>query len=727
MKEEKRETVINGKPLSISTGKVAKQASGSAVVQYGETIVLVTVVADEDPKENASFLPLSVEYQEKIYAAGRIPGNYFRREMGRPSEKETLTCRLIDRPVRPLFPDGYFYETQVIATVLSMDRENEPDVLALVGASAALEFSDIPFQGPIAAVRVGRLDGRLIANPTTAEQEQCDISIVVAGSESGIVMVEGGSTVVSEADMLEAIYFGHEALLPLIQLQKEIREVCGKPKREVPPVEIDEALSNRLEQEMADRVREAVCTPGSKEERKNALRAVRNSFLESLGAEYEDRRGEVKSLFSDLTKKISREIVLQENKRIDGRAFDQVRPTTCEVGILPRTHGSALFTRGETQVLGVMTLGSGQDEQRIETLGGDELRPFMLHYNFPPYSVGETKRMLGPSRRDIGHGNLAHRAIVNVLPDKEDFDYTIRIVSEVLESNGSSSMGTVCSGVLALMDGGVPIRAPVSGIAMGLVKEGDQVAVLSDILGDEDHFGDMDFKVTGTTDGITAMQMDIKIKALSRDIMEKALEQARQGRLHILDKMLEALDRHRDEISPHAPRIHLVKIHPDKIRELIGPGGKVIRELQTRTNTRIEVDDDGMVKIAAATEEEAQEAIAAVEEIGKIPEAGEIFEGEVVRITDFGAFIQLKPGTDGLCHISELAHHHVKNVTDIIQMGDMVKVKVLEVNPDGKIRLSRKALLPPPEKGTDDNRGGSDNDKKQGGGNHRKNDQRRRR
>lgn len=725
MKEQKFEATLNGKPFSISTAKLAKQASGSAVVQYGETIVLVTVVAEEDPKENASFLPLAVEYQEKIYAAGRIPGNYFRREMGRPSEKETLTCRLIDRPIRPLFPEGYKYETQVIATVLSMDRENEPDVLAIVGASAALELSDLPFQGPIAAVRVGRLDGRFIANPTAQELEACDMAVVVAGSESGVVMVEGGSDVASEADMLEAIFFGHEALLPLIKIQKKLKEVCGKAKREIPPVEIDQALLDKIEQEAAGRIREAVCTTGGKEVRKAAVKEVRTSLMETLGEEYQERRDEVKSLFSELVKKISRDIVLNDNKRIDGRAFDEVRPITCEVGILPRTHGSALFTRGETQVLGVMTLGSGQDEQRIETLGGDETRPFMLHYNFPPYSVGETKRMLGPSRRDIGHGNLAHRAITNVLPDKEDFDYTIRIVSEVLESNGSSSMGTVCSGILALMDGGVPIKAPVSGIAMGLVKDGDQVAVLTDILGDEDHFGDMDFKVTGTAEGITALQMDIKIKSLTRDIMEKALEQARQGRLHILDRMLEALDSHRDDISPHAPRIHLVKIHPDKIRELIGPGGKIIRELQSRTNTRIEVDDDGVVKIAAASDEEARVAIDAVEEIGKVPEAGEIFEGEVVRITDFGAFIQIKPGTDGLCHISELAHHHVKSVTDIVKMGDMVKVKVLEVNPEGKIRLSRKALLPAPEKDSQDNRGGNDG-KKRDGGNFKKDNNRRR-
>ncbi|MDY6905119.1 MAG: polyribonucleotide nucleotidyltransferase [Thermodesulfobacteriota bacterium] len=723
MKELTYETQINDKPFSIKTGKLAKQASGSAIVQYGETIVLVTVVAADDPKEDAAFLPLSVEYQEKIYAAGRIPGNYFRREMGRPSEKETLTCRLIDRPVRPLFPDGYAFETQIIATVLSMDRENEPDVLAIVGASAALEISDIPFEGPIAAVRVGRLDGSFIANPTSSEQEGCDMNIVVAGSKTGVVMVEGGSGIVSEDDMLAAIFFGHEAMQPILALQEQMKAQCGKEKRVVAPPEVDADLETKIKTEVGDAIHDALLQASDKMDRKAALTKVRDTLFDALGEDYAERAGEVKSLFREQVKKISRDIVLNENKRIDGRAFNEIRPISCEVGILPRTHGSALFTRGETQVMGVMTLGSGQDEQRIETLGGDETRPFMLHYNFPPYSVGETKRMLGPSRRDIGHGNLAHRSIINVLPDKENFDYTIRLVSEVLESNGSSSMGTVCSCILALMDGGVKIKAPVSGIAMGLVKEGDKVAVLSDILGDEDHFGDMDFKVTGTTEGITALQMDIKIKELSREIMEKALAQAREGRLHILGKMLEALSESREEISPHAPRIYLVEIVPDKIREIIGPGGKVIRELQAQTNTRIEVDDAGIVKIAAETEEDAKKAIAAVEEIGKIPEAGEIYDGKVVKITDFGAFIQIKSGTEGLCHISELDHYHVKNVTDVINVGDMVKVKVLEVNNDGKIRLSRKALIPKPEK-TDNN---NDNNRRSHNNKNRNNGPRRRR
>ena len=716
MQEFIQETIINDKPFLIKTGKIAKQASGSAVVQYGETIVLVTVVSDETPREDADFLPLSVEYMEKIYAAGRIPGNYFRREMGRPSEKETLTCRLIDRPVRPLFPKGYNFETQIIATVLSMDRENDPDVLAIVGASAALELSDIPFEGPIAAVRVGRLDGRLVVNPSNADMDKCDLTIVVAGSKTGVVMVEGGSKEVSESDMIEAIYFGHNAIKPMIEMQEQLKAACGKSKRPFEPPKNDLALETIVMETAADDIRRALCESADKMSRKAALKDVRTALVEKLGENYAERIPEVKSLFSDLVKKISRDIVLNENRRIDGRAFNEIRKVDCEVGILPRTHGSALFTRGETQVMGVMTLGSGQDEQRVETLGGDESRPFMLHYNFPPYSVGETKRMLGPSRRDIGHGNLAQRAIASILPDKADFDYTIRLVSEVLESNGSSSMGTVCSCILALMDGGVPIKAPVSGIAMGLVKEGDRVAVLSDILGDEDHFGDMDFKVTGTEKGITALQMDIKINELPRDILESALAQAREGRQFILGRMLEALDRFRDDISPHAPRIHLVNIHPDKIRELIGPGGRVIREIQMTTNTRIEVDDNGLVKIAAETEDNARLAIAAVEEIGKVPEAGEIYEGPVVRITDFGAFVQLKEGTDGLCHISELAHHHVKSVSDIVKVGDLLKVKVLEVDPSGKIRLSHKALLPAPE----NSEGNDRNDRNDRKGNYHK-------
>jgi polyribonucleotide nucleotidyltransferase len=684
-------TQVGGKTLSIQSGKVAKQAGGAVQVQYGDTIVLVTAVAAHDERPN-DFLPLTVEYQEKIYAAGRIPGNYFRREIGRPSEKETLTARLIDRPIRPLFPKQWRYETQVIATVLSMDQENDPDVLAVVGASAALTLSDIHFAGPIACVRVGRVDGQLIANPTLSQSQASDINLIVAGSKTGVVMVEGGTHTVSEADLLDAIFFGHQAMQPLIDLQEQMREALGKPKRPFTPPDRDDALAARLESMAADKIRQAVLIP-EKMARSSALRELKKEIFESLGEDYAERQAEMSEIFGTVKNKICREMILQEGRRIDGRKFDDIRPITCEVGLLPRPHGSALFTRGETQVLGVLTLGSGPDEQRVETLSGEEMRPFMLHYNFPPYSVGEVKRFGGPSRRDIGHGGLSTRALETILPDREAFDYTIRLVSEVLESNGSSSMGTVCSGTLALMDGGVPIKAPVSGIAMGLIKEGDQVVILSDILGDEDHFGDMDFKVTGTREGITALQMDIKIHELSRDILSEALEQARRGRLHILDKMLEALAEPRTDISQFAPKILVIKINPDKIRDIIGPGGKVVRAIQAETNTRIEIEDSGMVKIAATNEAEGKMAMEQIQAIAMEPEEGAIYEGKVVKTTDFGAFVQLAPGTDGLVHISQLANRRVAKVTDVVKEGDIVKVKVLEVSQDGRIRLSLKAAL----------------------------------
>ncbi len=684
-------TEIGGKTLSIETGKIAKQASGSVVVQYGDTIVLVAVVSSQEER-TIDFLPLTVEYQEKGYAAGRIPGNYFRREIGRPSEKETLTARLIDRPIRPLFPKEYRFETQVIATVLSMDQENDPDILAMIGTSAALEISDIPFAGPIACVRVGRIDGQLKINPTVDQYENMDINIIVAGSKTGVVMVEGGGNIVSESDMLEAIFFGHKAMQPLLDMQVKLKEINGVPKRPFTPPQRDDELIEKIEPQASPRIYEALMIL-EKTKRSAALRIIKSDIFEQLGEDYVDRKSEVNNIFNDILKKISRDVVLKERRRIDNRKFDEIRPITCEVGILPRVHGSALFTRGETQVIGVLTLGSGRDEQRVETLLGEEQRPFMLHYNFPPYSVGEVRRIGGPSRRDIGHGGLSTRAIEKTLPAKEEFDYTIRLVSEVLESNGSSSMGTVCSGTLALMDGGVPIKAPVSGIAMGLVKEGDDVVILSDILGDEDHTGDLDFKVAGTIDGITALQMDIKIHELSSDIMGKALEQARVGRLHILERMLEALKESRDQISPYAPIIITLNINPDKIREVIGPGGKIIRAIQNETDTKLEIDDQGVVKIAAFSKEEADAAVKMIDEIVMEPEVGEIYEGTVVKIMDFGAFVQIMPGTDGLVHISQLATRRVNKVSDIVKEGDRIKVKVLEINRDGKIRLSHKAVL----------------------------------
>ncbi len=677
--------------MSISSGKVAKQASGSVLVQHGETIVLVTVVSADDMKPDIDFLPLSVEYQEKIYAAGRIPGNYFRREIGRPSEKETLTARLIDRPIRPLFTKGYCYETQVIATVLSMDYENDPDILAMIGSSAALGISDIPFDGPIASVRVCRIDGEFVANPEISSWSKSDINVIVAGSKTGVVMVEGGGDLVSEQDMIEAIFFGHQVIQPIIEIQEKLKQAVGVEKRPFEPKEKDPALVEKIESVCMEPLKDAMVIP-QKQARREGIRSVRNQVVENLGEEYEGRKSEIKEIFNDCQKKVSRDLVLSGG-RIDNRRFDEIRPISSEVGVLPRPHGSALFTRGETQALVVLTIGSGQDEQRVETLSGEEMRQFMLHYNFPPFSVGEVKRMMGPSRRDIGHGGLATRAVEKVLPPKEEFDYTIRVVSEILESNGSSSMATVCGASLALMDGGVPIKSPVAGIAMGLMQEGDNTVILSDILGDEDHTGDMDFKVAGTRDGITALQMDIKIRELSRDIMEKALEQARTGRLHILGKMLETLDESRDEISKYAPKVVTVNINPDKIRDIIGPGGKIIRALQAETNTRIEIDDSGLVKISAFSTEEADAAIQRVNEITAEPEIGAIYEGKVVKTTDFGAFVQIMPNVDGLVHISQLADYRVKKVTDIVKEGDIIPVKILEIGKDGKIRLSRKDAL----------------------------------
>lgn len=680
---------IGGKPLTIQTGKVARQASGSVVVQYGETVVLVAVVSSHEERR-VDFLPLTVEYQEKIYAAGRIPGNYFRREVGRPSEKETLTARMIDRPIRPLFPKGYRCETQVIATVLSMDQENDPDVLAMIGTSAALEISDIPFAGPIASVRVGRINGQFVINPTISECKHCDINIIVAGSKTGVVMVEGGGNIISEADMLEAIFLGHKAMQPVVDIQTKLKETSGVQKRSFAPPKRDEQLVQRIELEASSLIRDAIMIP-EKKRRSATLHTIKSNIFEK--AEYADCKDEVCDIFNDILKRAGRDIVLKEGRRIDDRKFDEIRTIACDVGILPRPHGSAIFTRGETQVVGVLTLGSGPDEQRVETLSGEEFRPFMLHYNFPPYSVGEVKHIGGPSRRDIGHGGLSTRAIEKVLPPKEGFDYTIRIVAEVFESNGSSSMGTVCAASLALMDGGVPIKAPVSGIAMGLVSDSDNMVILSDILGDEDHIGDMDFKVAGTRDGITALQMDVKVHELPKDIMEKALEQARVGRLFILDRMLKALKEPRKEISSYAPKIITRKINPSKIREIIGPGGKVIRSIQSETDARIEVDDSGLIKIFAASKEKGDAALRMIDEIAAEPEVGAVYEGTVVKIMDFGAFVKIMPNTDGLVHISQLALHRVQKVTDIVKEGDSIKVKVLELTRDGKIRLSHRAVL----------------------------------
>ncbi len=683
---------VGGKTLTVETGKLARQAGGAVLVRYGETLVLVTVVASHEMRKGIDFVPLSVEYQEKGYAAGRIPGNYFRREIGRPGEKATLTARIVDRPIRPLFPKNYRYETQVIASVLSVDNENDPDVLAVVGASMALEISDIPFAGPIACVRVGRIEGKFTVNPTRQELEESDINLIVAGSRDAVVMVEGGGLFVKEEDMLEAIFFGHQALQPIIDLQVELKAAVGSAKRPMPAVEVDQDLADRIEALAGERMSQATSI-ADKMGRSDALQQMSADVMEALGEEYADRRGEVRDILHAIERRVIRNLAVSEQRRIDGRRFDEIRPIQCKVNVLPRTHGSALFTRGETQALAVVTLGSTGDEQRVETLDGNEFRPFMLHYNFPPFCVGEVRRLGGPSRRDIGHGGLSTRAVEKVLPEKEQFDYTIRIVSEILESNGSSSMATVCASSLALMDAGVPISAPVAGIAMGLMKEEDKVLILSDILGDEDHMGDMDFKVAGTREGITALQMDIKIQGLSKPILQEALEQAREGRLFILDKMLESITEPRPEISPYAPKILTLQINPDKIRDIIGPGGKVIRAIQSETDTRIEVEESGLVKIVASDEETGGKALKMVEDIVQEAVVGAIYEGTVRKIVDFGAFVEIFPGTDGLVHISQLDSKRVAKVTDVLKQGEKVTVKVLEIDRDGKIRLSRKAVL----------------------------------
>ncbi len=684
----------SGRTVTIETGRVAKQASGAAIVKLGDTIVLVTAVSAKETREGIDFLPLTVDYQEMSYASGRIPGNFFRREMGRPSEKETLTSRLIDRPIRPLFPKkGYSNETQIIATVLSVDQVNEPDVLALVGASTALYLSEAPFMKPIAGVRVGRFEGRFVANPTSLELESSDIDIVVAGTRDAVVMVEGGCSFVSEAELVEAIDFGHKAMQPLIDGQEELRRLAGKPKMEIKVPDKDPELIQAVSDFCMADLKEAITTV-RKIERQDKVAEAKQKLLEGLAEKYPDRGKEIVEAFDDLKKKSMRGMILEEKRRIDGRAFDEVRPITCEVGVLPRTHGSALFTRGETQALGIATLGTTSDEQRIESLAGDSFKSFILHYNFPPFCVGEAKQLRGPGRREIGHGALAERSLSKVLPPADGFPYTIRVVSEILESNGSSSMATVCAGSLALMDAGVPTSAAVGGIAMGLVKEGDQFAVLSDIIGDEDHLGDMDFKVTGTREGVAAIQMDIKISGLSKEILTQALNQAKEGRLFILDKMDAVIPEPRTRVSEFAPCIATFQVKPEKVREVIGPGGKVIKGITAEAGVlRVDIDDEGMVKIASRDQASADKAIELIKEVVREAQIGEFYIGTVKRITDFGAFVELFPGVEGLVHISQLDEQRVREVRDVLKEGDKTPVKVINIDPQGKIRLSRKDAL----------------------------------
>jgi len=686
--------------ITIETGRLAKQADGSVLVTSGNNVVLVTAVSNREPKD-VDFFPLTVEYQEKFYATGKIPGGYFKRE-GRPTNKATLTARLIDRPIRPCFPEGYRNETQVVATVLSFDGTFPIEVLASLGASAALHISDIPFNGPTAAVQVARINGQLKANPSAVELEKSDMDILVAGTRNGLLMVEGETNFISEADVLAALKFGHDNILPLLEMQDELRTKTGSvARRSFTPPMIDADFSGPVRTFVTPLISAAmqIRDKGQRYEAyANAKTEAKAKFLSTITEDklLTKRSKELSTIIEDVKYKLSRDLVLETGKRIDGRDTTTIRPIWCEVALLPRTHGSGLFTRGETQVLGTVTLGTGDDEQMIDDLAGLTHKKFMLHYNFPPFSVGEAGRMGGQSRREIGHGFLAERAVKAILPDFEKFPYTIRIVSEVLESNGSSSMGTVCSATLALLDAGVPIKGNVAGIAMGLIKEGDKVAVLSDILGDEDHLGDMDFKVAGTRKGVTSLQMDIKIDSIDFKVMEQALKQAYDGRNHILDEMEKVMTQPRGEISPFAPRIETIKIRPEKVREVIGAGGKVIKGIIEETGVKIDIEDDGTIHIASADPIAAKRAIEIINGICAEAEVGKIYKGKVVKIMDFGAFVEILPNNSGLLHISEIAHERIRNVTDVLNEGDVIDVKVMDVDRSGRIKLSRKALLDRP-------------------------------
>ncbi|MBK5936203.1 polyribonucleotide nucleotidyltransferase [Halorhodospira halophila] len=678
--------------VTLETGGVARQADGAVLVDMADTVVLVTVVGKKDPAAARDFLPLTVNYQERTYAAGRIPGGFFKRE-GRPSEKETLTCRLIDRPIRPLFPEGFRQEVQVIATVLSLNDEVDADIPAMIGTSAALALSGIPFEGPIGACRVGHLDGEFVLNPTFSQTAESDLDLVVAGTRDAVLMVESEANLLPESTMLDAVLYGHEQMQVAIDTINDLAAEAGKPRWDWQPPEKNESLESAV----ADRVRpelEAAYQIADKQERSERVGALRDRAIEELADEEREgwSAGEVGEAFKTLEKKIVRGRILAGHPRIDGRDNQTVRPLNVQAGVLPRTHGSAIFTRGETQAIVVSTLGTGRDAQVIDALEGERREPFMLHYNFPPYCVGETGFIGSPKRREIGHGKLAKRGVEAVMPSDEEFPYVIRVVSEVTESNGSSSMATVCGTSLSLMDAGVPLKAQVAGIAMGLIKEGDDFAVLTDILGDEDHLGDMDFKVAGSKDGVTALQMDIKIDGITREIMERALEQARSGRLHILDEMNRVIDKPREQMSEYAPRLLTMKIDPERIRDVIGKGGATIRGLTEETGTNIDISDEGVVTIASADKAAAEEAKKRIELLTADVEVGKVYEGKVAKLMDFGAFVNILPGRDGLVHISQISNNRVENVADELAEGDSVRVKVLEVDRQGRIRLSMKAV-----------------------------------
>lgn len=685
------EVEIRGKKLVIETGEIARQADGSVIIQYGDTILLATVVAEKKIKEDLDFFPLIIDYQEKTFAAGKIPGGYFKRE-GKPTEKEVLTSRLIDRPIRPLFPKGFYSETQGIVSVLSYGDENVSDILGIMGISAALMISDIPFSGPVGAVRVGLLERKLVLNPDLSESERLDLNIVVAGTEDAVVMVEGSALEVSEDILLEAIDFAHSEIRRIIPVQKELREMVGKEKRPLVEKKVDETLKEEVERFVVEKMKEYIRIPG-KQKRQEALDILLEETKHHFNAEEKGIARFINETFFDIEKKLVRDMIVKDGIRADGRRPDEIRYISSKVGILPRAHGSALFVRGETQALVAVTLGTAEDEQKVETLEGETYKNFILHYNFPPFSVGEVRPLRSPGRREIGHGALAERALKPVIPPKEVFPYTIRVVSDILESNGSSSMATVCGATLALMDAGVPIKAPVAGIAMGMIQEKGQTVILTDILGLEDHLGDMDFKVTGTSEGITAFQMDLKTGGIDRETMKKALEQARQGRLYILEKIKESLPSPRERLAPHAPRIYTMQIKQEKIRDVIGTGGKVIRGIIEQTGVKIDISDSGLINIAAADESSAMKAMEIINGIVAEAEVGKIYLGKVKRIVDFGAFVEILPGTEGLLHISQISERRITKVTDELHEGDEVLVKVIEIDRQGKIRLSRKEAM----------------------------------
>ncbi len=696
---------VGRSPLIIETGKLAKQADGAVTVRYGDTVVIVTACAASHAREGIDFLPLTVDYREYAYASGRIPGGFFKRE-AKPTEKEVLTSRLIDRPLRPLFPEGWSRETQVIAFLLSADPENDSDVLALTGASAALSISSIPFSNPIAAVRVGLVENEIVINPTFSERKTSDLDLIIAGSSDAVMMVEAGAKEVPEDTMLRALEEGHAAIREIVAEIEKMATAIGKQKTEVVTKSIDPSIKSEIESQALTPLAEAMRIKDKIDSYAQVDR-VYDSLIESISEDDTERKSAVSHVFKELKEKVLRNEVLERGHRLDGRSFDEVRNIWSEVSVLPRVHGSAVFTRGETQALVTATLGTADDQQKIESVDGESYKRFMLHYNFPPFSVGEVKFLRGPGRREIGHGNLAERSLAPMVPTEEAFPYTVRVVSDILESNGSSSMATVCGGTLALMDAGVPLVRPVAGIAMGLIldEEKGRHAVLSDIAGAEDHYGDMDFKVAGTSDGITALQMDIKVSGITTEIMKEALAQARSGRLHILEKMGATIESPRESISTHAPRIITIQIPVAKIRDVIGPGGKTIRGIVAQTGVKVDVEDDGRVNVASTDETSAQKAISIIEELTASPELNKTYLGKVQRITDFGAFVEILPGIDGLLHVSEIAHYRVNDVRKELNEGDQVMVKVINVDPSGKVRLSRKALLPGGEDSSDGNKG----------------------